>query len=331
MHTFSKASSVLSLSLLLLIGFQTSCFAVDPPNLSGSTNADGINLGGAGSNSSNSTKTKVEISQSETSSHTTAFDSALGNVISKISLQIGRNDYDSTEPRLGTENSSVTAMPLSGKECVTNDGKGANGKLVAIPLPLGQVEGTGSYDTDAVGNFGCLPSKGGGKKTVTVVNPVTGKAVKVEPIVISVSHEDFENQPIKPASLTMDNAPNSLKNYNTNIFAKSGEQRFNDNIMGENVEIKAIPISYTFNYGDGTTVTTTNPGYSVGSQWDVRTPTSHQYKKPGKYTYTVTTTFRGEFRVPGGPWQVVPGTSNRVSAPQGVDVWRVKAGNVEGK
>ncbi|MDO4916736.1 MAG: hypothetical protein Q3974_03865 [Rothia sp. (in: high G+C Gram-positive bacteria)] len=250
---------------------------------------------------------------------------------SKISLQIGRNDNDATEPRLAAEETRDADHPMDGKECVTNDGKGTNGRLVAVPLPLGEVEGTGSYDTDVVGNFGCLPTKGGGKKTVTVVNPVTGKTVKVEPIVISVSHEDFENQPIKPASLTMDNAPKSLKNYNTNIFAKSGEQRFNDNIMGENVEIKAIPISYTFNYGDGTTVTTTNPGYSVGSQWDVRTPTSHQYKKPGKYIYTVTTTFRGEFRVPGGPWQVVPGTSNRVSTPQGVDVWRVKAGNVDGK
>lgn len=257
--------------------------------------------------------------------------STFESISKKISLQIGRNDHDPTEPRLAAEDNRITDHPMNGKECVTNDGKGATGRLVAIPLPLGEVEGTGSYDTDAVGNFGCLPTKGGGKKTVTVVNPVTGKTVKVEPIVISVSHEDFENQPIKPASLTMDNAPNSLKNYNTNIFAKSGEQRFNDNIMGENVEIKAIPISYTFNYGDGTTVTTTNPGYSVGSQWDVRTPTSHQYKKPGKYTYTVTTTFRGEFRVPGGPWQVVPGTSNRVSAPQGVDVWRVKAGNVDGK
>lgn len=327
-----STSLVLLLELFVLCGM-TPGYAADSPTSANITNSG---IGISGSNSSDNWR-NIESGFKKTSTKSTnlVYDgSSLGKAIKKISLQPARNTSDSTVPRIASDDAQSNGSghrggTLAGQGCMTNSGKGAAGRMTAIPLPVGETEGTGSFETDAVGNLACIPANAPAGEPVVVVDEVTGEKIEVEPIVISVSAEDFENQPIKPASLTMDNAPHSLKNYNTNIFAQSGEQTFTEDVMGEQVEIKAIPVSYTFNYGDGTVMTTTNPGHSVAEQWDVKTPTSHQYSTPGDYTYTVTTTFRGEFRVPGGPWQVIAGTSDRTSAPQTVQIWRVTSGNVE--
>ncbi|GAA1046453.1 hypothetical protein [Rothia amarae] len=321
------------ISALLLCSSYSYAVADSDPT-SASIGGDGISVSGSGEAASRGNYAKSFRQSSSTSLKTTFTGTTLSKALDAIKLQPGRNTSDSTVPRIASDDAQSNGSgrrggTLAGQGCMTNSGKGAAGRMTAIPLPVGETEGTGSFETDAVGNLACIPANAPAGEPVVVVDEVTGEKIEVEPIVISVSAEDFENQPIKPASLTMDNAPHSLKNYNTNIFAQSGEQTFTQNVMGEQVEIKAIPVSYTFNYGDGTVVTTTNPGHSVAEQWDVKTPTSHQYSTPGDYTYTVTTTFRGEFRVPGGPWQVIAGTSDRTSAPQTVQIWRVTSGNVE--
>lgn len=255
--------------------------------------------------------------------------------ISAIALKPGRNTADQTVPRLAQGNSPKNAPKnpggsIAGTACATNQGNGGAGRMVSIPLPVGDIEGTGSFDTADVGNLACIPANVPAGEAVEVIDEVTGETVEVEPIVITVSAEDFENQPIQPAVLHMDNAPHTLKNYNTNIYAQAGEQVFTENVLGEDVQIRAIPVSYTFDYGDGTVLTTTHPGFSVGQGWDVRTATSHQYGEVGDYSYTVSTTYRGEFRVSGGPWQVIAGTSDRQSVSAVVQVWRVRSGNVAG-
>lgn len=324
------ATAVITISSISSLG---PSYAGEKP-VTGSWNSDGsLNISDNSSSHLDDLRTNSFKTPGKQTYRSETF-STFNAVSQAMKLQIARNTSDSTVPRIASDDAQVNGSgrrggTLAGQGCMTNSGKGAAGRMTAIPLPVGETEGTGSFETDAVGNLACIPANAPAGEPVVVVDEVTGEKIEVEPIVISVSAEDFENQPIKPASLIMDNAPHSLKNYNTNIFAQSGEQTFTQNVMGEQVEIKAIPVSYTFNYGDGTVVTTTNPGHSVAEQWDVKTPTSHQYSTPGDYTYTVTTTFRGEFRVPGGPWQVIAGTSDRTSAPQTVQIWRVTSGNVE--
>lgn len=318
---------------LIALPISTASGAEAPSSIANMSNR-GIDISDFGEISKESEHITNYQRTSSSSSVSKYIGSSLQTAMHKIALQPARNGSDYTVPRIASDDAQSNGSgrrggTLAGQGCMTNSGKGAAGRMTAIPLPVGETEGTGSFETDAVGNLACIPANAPAGEPVVVVDEVTGEKIEVEPIVISVSAEDFENQPIKPASLTMDNAPHSLKNYNTNIFAQSGEQTFTEDVMGEPVEIKAIPVSYTFDYGDGTVVTTTNPGHSVAEQWDVKTPTSHQYSTPGDYTYTVTTTFRGEFRVPGGPWQVIAGTSDRTSAPQTVQIWRVTSGNVE--
>ena len=218
---------------------------------------------------------------------------------------------------------------MTDASCITNNGKGKAGRFTPIPLPIGEVEGTSSYNTKDAGNLACIPEDAPADKPVVVTDQKTGKKTEVKQIKVKVTQRDFENQPIQPAQLKLDRAPHSLKNYNTNIYANSTTQTFTDTIMGRQVEIKAIPISYTFNYGDGATLTTSNPGASVGDRWDIETPTSHVYSKTGDFNYSVTTVYRGEWRVPGGPWQVIAGTAQRSSPAQTVQVWKIKAHNVD--
>lgn len=148
-----------------------------------------------------------------------------------------------------------------------------------------------------------------------------------EPIVVTT--EDFQNLGILPSEAHQERAPHTLKNYNTNFWASPQEQTFDIEMGGVPVQVRAIPISYTFTYGDGQTLNTTNPGYQLGEDvWDRETPTSHKYVEPGDYNYSVTTYYRGEFSVAGGPWQVIDGTGEATNEPQLVRVWRVKAGLV---
>lgn len=148
-----------------------------------------------------------------------------------------------------------------------------------------------------------------------------------EPIIVTV--EDMKNLGLLASASHQERAPHTLKNYHTNFWVDPNPQTFNTTIGGVPVEVRATPINYTYHYGDGTNITTTNPGYELGQDvWDQETGTSHQYTEPGDYEFSVTTFFRGEFSVAGGPWQVMEGTGEVTSDPQLVRVWRTEVGLV---
>lgn len=147
---------------------------------------------------------------------------------------------------------------------------------------------------------------------------------------VTLTTHDFDTFPITAATPQQERAPHTLKNYNTNFWADPNPQEFTRTINGQNVVLRATPVSYTFDYGDGTTLgPVAYPGYQLGTDvWDQPTDTSHQYAEPGDYHFALTTTYRGEYSVDGGPWQVIDGTVSRTSDPQLVRVWRTKVGLV---
>lgn len=147
---------------------------------------------------------------------------------------------------------------------------------------------------------------------------------------VTLTTHDFDTFPITAATPQQERAPHTLKNYNTNFWANPNPQEFTRTINGQNVALRATPVSYTFDYGDGATLgPVTYPGYQLGADvWDQPTDTSHRYTDPGDYYFALTTTYRGEYSVEGGPWQVIDGTVSRTSDPQLVRVWRTKVGLV---
>jgi hypothetical protein len=78
-------------------------------------------------------------------------------------------------------------------------------------------------------------------------------------------------------------------------------QVFNETLLGLQVTLN-VDASWTWDFGDGTTLTSTDPGgaYPIASL-------SHVYLVAGTYTVTLTTNWTGTFSMAGGPAAVIPG------------------------
>ncbi|UKA63706.1 hypothetical protein [Arthrobacter sp. FW306-04-A] len=150
------------------------------------------------------------------------------------------------------------------------------------------------------------------------------KPEDILPRIAARIESDFRNLPIKPAGLTAQPSPHTLKGAETNIFADALEQQFDVTLLGQQVHIVATPVEYTYAYGDGNSL---GPTPSAGGplreeEWGQKTRTSHVYQQTGDFQISVTTTFRGTYSVNGGPNLPIPGTGQFASPPQTVSVWR---------
>ena len=78
-------------------------------------------------------------------------------------------------------------------------------------------------------------------------------------------------------------------------------QVFNETLLGVQVTLN-VNASWTWEFGDGTTLTSTDPGgrYPIASL-------SHVYLAGGSYVVTLTTNWTGTFSMAGGPAAVIPG------------------------
>jgi hypothetical protein len=75
-------------------------------------------------------------------------------------------------------------------------------------------------------------------------------------------------------------------------------------LLGFPVEVEATPISYTWNFGDGSpALTTSTPGKPYPSK-----EITHKYMKRGAVSLTLTTSYAARFNVAGTGWQYVDGT-----------------------
>ena len=128
-------------------------------------------------------------------------------------------------------------------------------------------------------------------------------------------------------------------NRHTNVFADVEDQTFERDMLGIDVEIRALPIDYHFDYGDGTTRTTADPGKpgaegaasSDAALTDLETPTSHVYQETGLYDVGITTTFNGEYRIAGGTWTPIADSTTVEASPGQADIWRTQARHVSGE
>lgn len=150
-----------------------------------------------------------------------------------------------------------------------------------------------------------------------------GEAIKKEEI--RVTPAMFRSFPIVESTIGSDPDGFSLRNGNTHFWASRRIQEFRSNMSGSDVRIRAIPIQWNWNYGDGSARNNNFPGepdpqHTLHDQ----TPTSHVYEVTGKFSVGLTTLYRGEFSVDGGPWQSIPGQAAVPSTPITMDVWRTK-------
>lgn len=125
-----------------------------------------------------------------------------------------------------------------------------------------------------------------------------------EPIVITVTREDFASMPVKPlvAAAGPDSGWLPVNMVNV-LHAEAETQSMPMELLGVPVVVRATPVLYEWDLGDGNTISTTNPGKPFPSE-----AVSATYRYEGWYDVQLTTTFSGQFSVAGGQWQDIDGT-----------------------
>ena len=141
--------------------------------------------------------------------------------------------------------------------------------------------------------------------------PGTAEHEEAPPVVITVTQEDFARMPVKALEAHAGPAEGWLPVNMVNVlYAESGPQELSVELLDTPVAIRATPVSYHWDLGDGNTITTSNPGKPYPSE-----TISATYTQEGWYDITLTTTFSGQFSVAGGEWQDIDGTIEVSSDP----------------
>jgi hypothetical protein len=143
--------------------------------------------------------------------------------------------------------------------------------------------------------------------------------------IAKVSLQDFRRLNILASTIISQPEGFSLRNGHAHMYAQPKSQNFNVTIFDQDVRIRAIPVSYSWSYGDGTTRSLSFPGNpAMKRSFDEPTSTSHVYEDTGEFRVGLNTQFRGEFSTEGGPWTPIPGTANVPSESIIMSVWRTK-------
>ena len=123
---------------------------------------------------------------------------------------------------------------------------------------------------------------------------------------------------VKPSGTT-------LVNYDTGFYTEAGRYVLDPvQILGRTVVVTAIPQSYDWYFGDGTSALDAGPGQP--DQSDVR----HTYRRSGSVAPYVVITWTGTFTVDGGAQQAVVGTAQTTGPGTPLQVKQARAELVTG-
>ena len=129
-----------------------------------------------------------------------------------------------------------------------------------------------------------------------------------------------------PDAPTQQMQPNGwmVKGLATNFVATASAHTQTGDLLGQPADVRFTPISYGWDYGDGTTGTST----SGGATWEKLnlsefsdTDTSHTYEIAADYTITPSVTYSAEYRYAGSEWLPIDGTLTIPGTPTTATAW----------
>ena len=118
---------------------------------------------------------------------------------------------------------------------------------------------------------------------------------------------DFRRLPLAPPAIHLQpNTGRVLVNMPLITLTDATPQLLVTDLLGYDVEVDATPVSYSWNFGDGSApLVTTSPGHPYPNH-DV----SHPYPRAGSFQVTLTVTYSGRYRLAGTTaWLPVAGTA----------------------
>ena len=136
--------------------------------------------------------------------------------------------------------------------------------------------------------------------------------------------------------LTLDSAhpPHTSKGEETNFYTilEGSSNIFEGDLPIGHTRIRAVPVAYRYEYGDGYDLKTHSAGSPVSSQHSGQssheTSTSYAYPMVGNFHAYVTVRYAGQYSIDGGPWQFFGTEIIRVSEPVLVRVWESEVHSV---
>lgn len=135
-----------------------------------------------------------------------------------------------------------------------------------------------------------------------------------------ITEEEFQNYDIPPSVIHMSPDGWGVTRNKTVFYADAGVKTIDMTILGYAVTVKATPVAYAWDFGDGTEARTTSPG---SPPVEGQEPSLyHVYGEKGTYEVNLTTYYTGMFQVDGGPWLVIEGQAAIASDPLEADIYR---------
>lgn len=136
---------------------------------------------------------------------------------------------------------------------------------------------------------------------MTTAQAVTAGAAVVIP---TVTLEDVRrlNLPAGRANVEPSDGHVAL-NIPTNVYAEAAPVTRQLNLLGFDITVEATPVSYTWEFGDGSTL---GPTKDAGAPYPAMT-TTHTYGQPGNYGVTLTTAYTARYEVAGLGFQDIAG------------------------
>jgi len=146
----------------------------------------------------------------------------------------------------------------------------------------------------------------------------TGPAAVGVPV---VTLADLRRLPLPPGAVHLQpDGGWTLPNVPTDVFVDAPAREYPLVVLGQPVRVRVTAAGFRWSFGDGGVLVTADPGAPYP---DLRT--THVFRRPGVTSVALTTSYRGEYAVAGGPWVPIEGTADVPSPPVSLAVVDARA------
>ncbi len=138
----------------------------------------------------------------------------------------------------------------------------------------------------------------------------------------SLAIKEFYSTQVKVSPPRIAPETTTLANFSNIYWSDVTTYEQATGIHAANVRLKFVPVSYRWNFGDGKSVTTSDPGKpwdpeltKTMSDAEKNYTNTHRYANTGTFDTTLTVIFNGQYSVNGGPWADIAGSIQATSPP----------------